>query len=220
VSSQHPLPEWARLFRTARALIQQVNSEQIIIDRWTFGGGTAMMLQVDHRESRDVDIFLSDPQLLSFLDPRKRDFQFEIQPDDCVGDGVRSLKLVFDKIGEIDFIVAGALTTTPAVQSDIDGEAILLETIPEIIAKKIYYRSSSIKPRDIFDIAAAGEQHVDSVIKELRSYRGQVRQTLVTIDGLNPDFVNRAIAQLAIKDPYKRIANVAIERSKEILRAV
>jgi hypothetical protein len=48
----------------ACALIRQVNSEQSIIDHWTFGGGTAMMLQINHRENRDVDIFLSDPQLL------------------------------------------------------------------------------------------------------------------------------------------------------------
>ena len=72
-----------------------------------------MMLQIDHRESRDVDIFLNDPQLLSLLDPQKRDFQFEIPPSDYKGDGARFLKLGFDKIGEIDFIVGGALTTSP-----------------------------------------------------------------------------------------------------------
>jgi len=54
-------PDWARLFRIACALIRQVNSEQIIIDSWSFGGGTAMMLQIDHRESHDVDIFLPRP---------------------------------------------------------------------------------------------------------------------------------------------------------------
>jgi Nucleotidyl transferase AbiEii toxin, Type IV TA system len=60
---------------------------QPIIDGWTFGGGTAMMLQIDHRESRDVDIFLHDAQQLPFLDPQKRDFEFEIQPAVCEGDG-------------------------------------------------------------------------------------------------------------------------------------
>jgi hypothetical protein len=49
--------DWARLFRIACALIRQVNSEQIIIDSWPLGGGTAMMLQIDHRESHDIDIF-------------------------------------------------------------------------------------------------------------------------------------------------------------------
>lgn len=79
--------DWTRLFRIARAMIEQVNSEQQIIDHWTFGGGTAMMLQINHRESDDVDIFLQDAQLLSFLDPQKRDFDFEIGPSDYKGAG-------------------------------------------------------------------------------------------------------------------------------------
>lgn len=37
-------PNWTRLFRIACSLIRQVNSEQLIIDSWSFGGGTAMML--------------------------------------------------------------------------------------------------------------------------------------------------------------------------------
>jgi hypothetical protein len=67
-----------------------------------------MMLRIDHRESNDIDIFLPDPQLLQFLDPQKWDFQFEIQPDDYRSDGARSLKLAFNDVGQIDFIVAGA----------------------------------------------------------------------------------------------------------------
>jgi Nucleotidyl transferase AbiEii toxin, Type IV TA system len=63
VNAPHDKLSWAQLFRIARALIRQVNSQQTIIDHWTFGGGTAMMIQINHRESRDVDIFLSDAQL-------------------------------------------------------------------------------------------------------------------------------------------------------------
>jgi len=109
-----------------------------------------MMLQIHHRESRDVDIFLSDPQLLPFLDPQTRDLEFQIRPVDYTGDGARFLKFAFDKIGEIDFIVGHALTSLPTTQSIIDEEIVMLETIPEIITKKIYYRASTIKPRDIF----------------------------------------------------------------------
>jgi hypothetical protein len=146
--------DWARLFRVACALIRQVNSTASIIDHWTFGGGTAMMLQIDHRDSHDVDIFLADAQLLPFLDPATHDFAFEIMPTDHRGDGARSLKLVFENIGEIDFLVGVSLTSTPTTLTTIEGEAVQLETITEIITKKIFHRGSSIKPRDIFDIAA------------------------------------------------------------------
>lgn len=211
---------WAQLFRIACRHIRQANSEQVVVDGWTFGGGTALMLEIDHRESRDVDIFLSDPQQLPFLDPQKRDFEFEIPPDGFEGDGARSLRLVFDSMGEIDFIVASALTSSPTTQTEIEGEAVLLETVPEIITKKIFYRATGIKPRDIFDIAAASEQYREPIIKELRNYRDQVTQALSTIEKLNVDFVNAAIAQLAIKDPYREIAKAAISTSKDLLRAV
>lgn len=130
MSAVAALPEWVRLFRIARSLIEQVNSEERIIDKWTFGGGTALMLQIGHRESHDVDIFLSDPQQLQFLDPQKRDFRFEIQPDNYRGDGVRSLKFAFHTIGAIDFIVAESLTSAPTVQADVDNQAVILETVP------------------------------------------------------------------------------------------
>ncbi|MDI4237121.1 nucleotidyl transferase AbiEii/AbiGii toxin family protein [Bradyrhizobium sp. Arg237L] len=88
--------DWARLFRIACSLIRQVNSEQLIIDSWSFGGGTTMMLQIGHRESRDVDIFLPDAQLLPFLDPKLHDFEFDIWPSDYGGDGTGFLKLAFE----------------------------------------------------------------------------------------------------------------------------
>jgi len=213
-------PDWAQLFRIACSLIRQVNSKGPIIDSWTFGGGTAMMLQIGHRESRDVDIFLPDPQLLSYLDPRTHDFTFEMEPTDCAGDGTRSLKLVFEDIGEIDFIVAASLTSNPTMSTTIEGEVVQLETIPEIIAKKIYYRGTAIRPRDIFDIAAAGNAYENSIIGELASYKREVTKTLAAIDKLNPIFVNQAIADLAIKPKYTAIAKTAIERTKNILLAV
>ena len=212
--------DWARLFRVACALIRQVNSKESIIDNWTFGGSTAMMLQIDHRESHDVDIFLTDAQMLPFLDPKTHDFAFEIRPTDYQSDGAGFLKLSFKDIGEIDFIVGGPLTSTPTKPTTVEGEAVQLETIPEIITKKIYHRGSSIKPRDIFDIAAAGEKQANSIINELKSYKDEVTRTLSVMEKLNPDFIKRAIAELAIKPQYDAIAKRAMERAREILLAV
>nr|WP_246752056.1 nucleotidyl transferase AbiEii/AbiGii toxin family protein [Bradyrhizobium diazoefficiens] len=127
--------DWAQLFRIACAMIRQVNAEQNIIDCWTFGGGTAMMLQIDHRMSHDVDIFLPDPQALPFLDPQKHDFDFEIRPVDYKGDGTRLLKLGFG-FGEIDFIVAPSLTSSPTTRAIVEGEVVLLETIPESLRRR------------------------------------------------------------------------------------
>ena len=101
-----------------------------------------------------------------------------------------------------------------------EGEAVLLETIPEIITKKIHHRGASIAPRDIFDIAAGSETQADSIIRELRAYRDEVAKTLVAVEKQNPDFVNAAISQLLIKIPYLTIAKTALEKAKEVLKAV
>jgi hypothetical protein len=209
-----------RLLHVAVDLIQQVNSPALIIDHWTFGGGTAMMLQIDHRESRDVDIFLQDPQLLAFLNPEKRDFRFEVHPSDYTSDGANFVKLVFDHFGEIDFIVDLPKTTRPAIERVIVGENVLLETIPEIITKKIVHRGARIRPRDIFDIAAAGEQYGEEIIVALRPYKSSVTEAVKRIDMLNSEFVNNAISELLIHDKFRAIAAIAIARTREILQAV
>lgn len=128
-------------------------------------------------------------------------------------------ELVFD-IGEIDFIIASSLTLRPTRTATVEGLDLQLETIPEIISKKIYYRAATLKPRDIFDIAAAGRCRADSIVVALRDYREHVHQALATIGKLNPEFVNRAISQLAIKQAYKEIAETALPRSIELLSNV
>lgn len=212
--------DWARLFRIAISLIRQVNSEHPVIDHWSLGGGTAMMLQIDHRESHDIDIFLADPQLLPYLDPERRDFEFEIRPSECTGDGSQFLKLAFKDIGEIDFVVGSALTRHPTTKRTVEGVQVDLETLAEILTKKIYYRGGSIKPRDIFDIAAAAKDHRMPIVTALQGYKTEVAKTLGAIDRLNPEFVNAAISAMAIRESYKPVARTAIADAKALLQSV
>lgn len=211
---------WARLFRIACSLIRQVNFEHSIIDEWSFGGGTALMLQINHRRSDDVDLFLSDPQLLSYLDPKLHDFKFEIMPSDYRGDGANFLKISFENVGEIDFIVCRAMTRIPTVRTMVEGEDIALETIAEIITKKVHFRGAHIKPRDIFDIAASAKSHREAIANSLAAYEDDVAATLAAIDRLNPDFVRAAISALAINDWYRQVATTALEDARELLRSI
>jgi len=110
------------------------------------------MLQIDHRVSHDIDIFLPDPQLLAYLDPQKRDFDLEVGPTEYDGDGTRFLKLAFEGIGQIDFIVGSSITASPTTRRMIKNEIVELENVPEIITKKVYYRGPNIRPRDIFEL--------------------------------------------------------------------
>jgi hypothetical protein len=86
---------------------------------------------------------------------------------------------VFDGVGQIDFIVARALTASPTTQARIEGGIVLLESIPEIVTKKIYYRGSGLKPRDIFDIAAA--RRFFALSKPLRGFLDCVKQAVYLV---------------------------------------
>ena len=60
VHSRRPF-EWRRLFAIAADLIDQLREKAGGFEfEWSFGGGKAMMIQINHRESHDVDIFLDD----------------------------------------------------------------------------------------------------------------------------------------------------------------
>jgi hypothetical protein len=128
---------WGDLFDQASSIIAQANSQFTVIDNWTFGGGTALMLHIDHRESFDVDIFLDDPQLLPYLNPQTQGYTLDMNPDRYQTDGSRMLKIVFADAGEIDFICAPSLTEHPTVAAEVRGISVLLETPAEIIAKKL-----------------------------------------------------------------------------------
>lgn len=95
----------------------------------------------------------------------------------------------------------------------------LLESIPEIVVKKVHHRGTAIKPRDIFDLAAAGERHSAAIIGALRMYPQDVIETLAALDRLKPDFVNRAIGELAIREGFGSLAASALTRTGQLLRA-
>lgn len=210
--------EWHRLFSIACDLLDQVQAYTSGYPvHWTFGGGTAMMIQIGHRESHDIDIFLDDGQMLGFLDPAKVDLRFRDMPASYGGDGARFQKFAFEDVGEIDFIAAGPLTAAPFVVREIEGRSINLETIPEIIAKKIYHRGSEAKPRDIFDVAAAARGHRSEIVSALSGYPEQVGTTLQRLHKLNPEFVATTINQLMILPEYAHLGPESLPTAKSVL---
>ncbi len=98
------MSQWESLFDQSVSIINQANSSFTLLDSWTFGGGTALMLQISHRESFDIDIFIDDPQVLPYLNPTTQGYTLQVNPDEYVSDGTHALKIVFAGIGEIDYI--------------------------------------------------------------------------------------------------------------------
>lgn len=219
VASHNGRPsDWPRLFAIACDLLDQVQTNSGGYSfGWSFGGGTAMMIQIGHRESHDVDIFIDDAQVMGFLDPAKADLVFAAMPAEYTGDGARFQKFAFADLGEIDFIVSGHLTANPFVTRSVEGRDVQLETIPEIIAKKIYHRGNEAKARDIFDIAAAAQSRRAEIIEALGPFPDQVEATLMRLDKLNPEFVASTIQQLMILPEFRPLAGASQEIVRELL---
>jgi hypothetical protein len=157
---QDPLRNWEPLFDRALAILSAAIAKGMPRGAWSFGGGTALMRRYRHRVSRDVDIFVPDPQLLGYLSPR-----LNAVAETLTGDYVEQagfLKLHFPQ-GEIDFIVSGHLTPDPVRIEPIAGRPVRVQTSAEIIAKKLWHRGAEFTARDLFDFALVATREPEAL---------------------------------------------------------
>src|SRR5579859_4246203 len=162
---------WKPLFRKALACLDTLGQRNIKAT-WSFGGGTAMMLTYAHRDSKDIDIFVRDPQYLGWLTPRLQDRIQTITACIEYNESSNVLKLVMDT-GEIDFIVAAPLTKDPFEDWTFEGRKIVRERPVEIVAKKVFYRAEELAIRDVFDLACLLEREPGEVKKEEALFRAK-----------------------------------------------
>jgi len=109
---------WETLFKRALDLIDSTAKAGITLDDWSFGGGTVLMRRYRHRFSKDIDIFIPDPQYLNYLSPHLND-----TAESMTGDYVLQanfLKLQFPE-GEIDFVASAPLTDNPVAIESLFG---------------------------------------------------------------------------------------------------
>jgi hypothetical protein len=212
--------QWARLLDLSLGIVDQATSATYPF-AWTFGGGTALMLQIDHRESHDVDLFFDDPQLLPFLNPTTQDYRLSRRPDSYRSDGSHVAKLIFDGMGEIDFICCGSVTTMPALPHEIAGRTIRLETPGEIVAKKIQYRGARLQPRDMFDVAAVIDRCGEGYVVDAMRACGLERcaEALSVVDAMDPAFASAVMAQLMLREHARHLLPKAQSSTRAVLHA-
>lgn len=141
---------WTELFPHALRLMTHLES-QIQNPLWTFGGGTVLMLRIGHRQSKDIDLFVPDPQYLGYINPRLSDVAEEVSTE--YEENSEFIKL-FLPAGEIDVVVGESLTDAPYDIATCMGQPVKFETCAEIIAKKMWHRGHLAKARDLFDLCA------------------------------------------------------------------
>ena len=198
---------WETLFTQALTIIGEIEKHGRADPFWTFGGGTVLMLRYAHRFSKDIDIFVPDPQSLGFVTPRLSDVAESITTDYIETSGYVKLYL---PEGEIDFVAAQNLTKPGFTVESILGYQVKVETSVEIIAKKMWHRGDRITGRDIFDYAlivdcepdalmaerAFMTRHAAAIFQQLKDRYVQLKQQFDAVDtiGFHPSFDEAADA--------------------------
>jgi len=154
---------WEVLFSHALTILAEIGKHGRADPFWTFGGGTVLMLRYGHRFSKDIDIFVPDPQSLGFVTPRLSDVAESVTSNYVEAAGYVKLYL---QEGEIDFVAAPNLTSPGFVYETILNCQVRVETSVEIIAKKMWHRGDRITGRDIFDFALIAELEPDILMAE------------------------------------------------------
>ena len=157
-------PVWQSLLRQAFNLIETAESTAQAPIKWSFGGGTVLMLRLNHRHSKDIDIFLADPQVLGFFNPRISEVAQDVSTAYEESSGHVKLYLPY---GEIDFVVASPLLADPFEESTLLERPITLERSGEIIAKKMWHRGNLATARDLFDFAAVHSADPDAIAEAM-----------------------------------------------------
>lgn len=151
-----PEGPWQILLEKAYSLFDAIASDGFNALRWSLGGGTVLMFHYAHRKSKDIDIFIPDPQFLGYINPRIGGRGENITSEYI--DTAEYVKLFLPE-GEIDFVASPTLTKKPFEEHEVLGRNILLETPVEIVAKKLWYRGDRATPRDLLDLAIVIKHH-------------------------------------------------------------
>lgn len=150
--------QWQKLMGLTLQAVDSVTALNGPSPVWTFGGGTALAIDLGHRVSYDIDAFMDSARIIQQLVPvnnsvtRSICWNPETERADYQYPG-HYLKLNIAGAGEIDFLSASPLLTNATLPFAFAGRTISRERPSEILAKKIYYRGSTFKARDVFDLA-------------------------------------------------------------------
>ena len=135
-----------------------------------FGGGTALAIYYfQHRLSFDIDLFVTDVQILNYLSPKHwidETDKFNTIKYIDLSNHIRVLEKKNNI--KVDVLVSQSASSKYFLDDskDIFYSDVYVESIEDIIAKKIVYRRNDNLTRDIIDIAIAIKVQ-DSILQNM-----------------------------------------------------
>ena len=122
-------------------------------------------------------------------------------------------------VGEIDFIVAGSLTSTPFEIREVEGRAVQLETMTKSSPRRS--TTGDRKPSRVeFSISPLQHGPSWSLRSKLCAHSGAGFPGQGAVEKLNPEFVDRAVAQLMIMPDYQAAAADSLDTALAVLDEV
>jgi len=193
------------------------------------GGGTALAAYYwNHRYSTDIDIFTHSEVDISLLfRPSKWDKNFKKIMQE-LGYTESKIHPIYTEFAlkenfKMQFLSTADKTKNPYKLVKLWDMDILLESVEEIIAKKIYFRAYKGNARDLFDIAIA--IHKDpSILNKLLiplSKIEELRETVITIQ-TDKQLSEEYLFEINLMNPnpqYHKLATHCINYLKEFLES-
>lgn len=180
------------------------------------------MLQLQHRLSKDIDIFFHDAQYLTFLSPRVGGE--EIWGADAYDEAAHYVKLIYAE-GEIDFIISSNITNILPHRMSVEGDinagiaayVIPIEHPVEIALKKLWHRGPELKIRDVFDIAVVAEHHEALLVANLHHVKSKKNAIVSRLSNIDGNFFRASMEELDILPAYASTAKSALATVRTIL---
>jgi len=189
-----------------------------ILDVAALGGGTALSAYYwNHRYSTDIDIFVhSNTDISLILRPKEWNESFlkvlkELGYNgDCKVHPVYTEIVIKDSY-KIQFFSVEDKTKNPYEVVDLWGERVQVESVEEIIAKKIFYRAHKGNARDLFDIAIAlHKEH--SLFSQLFIPIEKFQALYETVSKIkeSTELTKEYISEIKLMNPSKEYMDLAI----------
>jgi predicted nucleotidyltransferase component of viral defense system len=193
-----------------------------ILNVSALGGGTALSAYYwNHRYSTDIDIFVhSKSDITLMLRPKQWSVDFLQMIEklgytgDCKVHPVYTEIVIKDSY-KIQFFSVEDKTKNPYQIVNLWGEKIQIESIEEIIAKKIFYRAHKGNARDLFDIAIAIHKK-PSLFSELLIPIEKFKELFETVSKIkqNNELQNEYIAEIKLMNPNEKYLSLAMNTIK------
>ena len=90
----------------------------------------------------------------------------------------------------------------------------------EIALKKLHYRATMLKPRDVFDIEVIDAIDGDALLANLHEVAGKKDDLLRRLDNIKEDFLQAELAELDIRPRWEKHKKTCLETVRGIVARI